>query len=172
MTRFRRRRIVPPVVLFVAVAVAVVFGAGTALAAFNAVARGGVGFYSARWAVMFTSAPPTWSATGPATEPLDSDTFPYFTNFSSVALTSTFSFTMPMSATGGATAQLEQCNTGWDTTNNVCAGTITPLAYTGQTNPVTFTGSLPTNTYIRFRLHPTANGAGNTATLHATVTNH
>jgi hypothetical protein len=168
MTKFRRRRIVAPVVLFVAVA----FGAGTALAGVNAVARNGFGFYSARWAVMFTSAPPTWSATGPATEPLDSDTFPYFTNFSSVALSSTFSFTMPMSATGGATAQLEQCSTGWDTTNNVCAGTITPFAFTGQTNPLTFTGSLPANTYIRFRLHPTANGAGNTATLHATVTNH
>jgi hypothetical protein len=168
MTQFRRRRIVLPAILFVGV----VLGAGTALAAVNAVARNGVSFYSARWIVMFTSAPPTWSASGPATEPLDADTFPYFTNFSSVALTPTFSFTMPMSATGGATAQLEQCSTGWDTVNNLCAGTVTAFAYTGQTNPLSFTGSLPANTYIQFRLHPTANGAGNTATLNASVTNH
>jgi hypothetical protein len=168
MARCRRRRIVLPGVLFVIV----VLGAGTALGAVNAVARTGVSFYSARWAVMFTSVPPTWSATGPADEPLDSDTFPYFTNFSSVPLSPRFSFTMPMSATGGATAQLEQCSTGWDTTNDACAGTISAFAYTGQANAVTFTGSLPASTYVRFRLHPTANGAGNTATLQATITNH
>jgi hypothetical protein len=124
---------------------------------------------AARWAVVFTSsANPAASTTGALTVPLNGDSFVFGTN-TGVGLGPRFTVHMPMTATGGATAELQQCSGAWDTVANTCAGSVSVVAVTGGANVYPLPTSYPSGYSIRFRVHPTALGTGNTVTVGATV---
>ena len=122
-----------------------------------------------KWSIVFSPTAPTAATRGPVEVPLDGDSFVYGGNNGTVALRSGFTVTMPMSATGGATAQLEQCSVAWDTAGNICPGTVSVVAVTDGANVYALPSSYPAGYSIQFRVHPTAGGAGNTLTLGATV---
>jgi hypothetical protein len=122
-----------------------------------------------KWSIVFAATPPTPATSGALQVPLDADSFVYGGNNGTVGLRSGFTVTMPMSATGGATAELQQCTVAWDPVANVCPGSMTVVAVTNGANVYALPSTYPVNYSIEFRVHPTANGVGNSLTLGATV---
>jgi hypothetical protein len=149
---------------------------GIAQAALGSTRVATQGVAVARWSVVMTvgtptSNPVTPGTTGAVTVPLDADSFVWGNNNGTATLDNGYRITLPMTATGGATAELDQCSGGsWDEVADTCSGTVTSVAVTGGTNPYTLTSGYPPGYGIRFRVHPLAYGAGNTVTVGASVT--
>jgi hypothetical protein len=149
---------------------------GIAHAALGSTRSAGEAVTVARWSVVMTvgtatTNPVTPSTTGAVTVPLDGDSFVWGNNNGTATLNNGFRITLPMTATGGATAELDQCSGGsWDEVADTCSGTVTSVAVTGGTNPYTLSSGYPPGYGIRFRVHPLTDGAGNTVTIGASVT--
>jgi hypothetical protein len=154
----------------------VLLAPGAAQAALGSTRSGTEAVAVARWSVVITvgtttSNPVTTATTGAVTVPLDADSFVYGNNNGTATLDNGYRITLPMTATGGATAELDQCSGGtWDEVADTCSGTVTSVAVTGGTNLYTLSTGYPPGYGIRFRVHPLASGAGNTVTIGASVT--
>jgi hypothetical protein len=131
-----------------------------------------------KWSVVLSAGTATSSTTGAPMPRLDGDTYWWISNNGTATLDPRFTVTLLVATTGGASAQLEQCSgpaalvqNNWDETAGACTGTgsVSVIAYANTPTPYVLPASYPPGAAMRLRLHVTADGAGNTATLNVTV---
>lgn len=173
--RWRARRV--GTVLLVVIAALLCAQVGPALAGLSATRVKAQTVRSAKWSVVFSAAPATTSTTGTPTTSLDTDTYWWISNNGTTTLSPSYSVTISLTTTDGATAQLEECRgvetyvtNNWDESTGACTGVVNVVAYSGTPANYVVPAHYPAGAAIRWRVHVTAGVPGATATLSVTVT--